>query len=170
MVLSASASYIAVPAAMRVALPEANPSIYLTLSLGVTFPFNLTLGIPLYLAVATRGDWEDKPMQTHKAKRVEITIEKVMERRLTDALQEAGVTGYTILPVRGGSGRSGEWSRVGQVSRGRGHGAGGLHRPPRPARRAARGRLRGGRAPYRRGLRDRLRRAAGRAVLTFPQG
>jgi len=52
MVLSASASYIAVPAAMRVALPEADPSIYLTLSLGVTFPFNLTLGIPLYLAVA----------------------------------------------------------------------------------------------------------------------
>lgn len=52
MVLSASASYIAVPAAMRVALPEANPSIYLTLSLGVTFPFNLTLGIPLYVALA----------------------------------------------------------------------------------------------------------------------
>ncbi len=53
MVLSASASYIAVPAAMRVALPEANPSIYLTLALGVTFPFNLTLGIPIYLALAT---------------------------------------------------------------------------------------------------------------------
>jgi hypothetical protein len=52
MTLSASASYIAVPAAMRVALPEANPSIYLTLSLGVTFPFNLTLGIPIYLAAA----------------------------------------------------------------------------------------------------------------------
>ena len=52
MVLSASASYIAVPAAMRVALPEANPSIYLTLSLGVTFPFNLTIGIPLYLTIA----------------------------------------------------------------------------------------------------------------------
>lgn len=52
MVLSASASYIAVPAAMRVALPEANPSVYLTLSLGVTFPFNLTVGIPLYLAIA----------------------------------------------------------------------------------------------------------------------
>lgn len=52
MVLSASASYIAVPAAMRVALPEANPAIYLTLALGITFPFNLTLGIPLYLAVA----------------------------------------------------------------------------------------------------------------------
>ena len=52
MVLAASASYIAVPAAMRVALPEANPSIYLTLSLGVTFPFNLTLGLPLYLALA----------------------------------------------------------------------------------------------------------------------
>ena len=53
MVLSASASYIAVPAAMRVALPEANPSIYLTLSLGVTFPFNLTLGVPVYVAVAS---------------------------------------------------------------------------------------------------------------------
>ena len=55
MVLSASASYIAVPAAMRVALPEANPAIYLTLSLGVTFPFNLTLGIPLYLAMAQQA-------------------------------------------------------------------------------------------------------------------
>jgi uncharacterized protein len=53
MTLAASASYIAVPAAMRVALPEANPSIYLTLSLGVTFPFNLTIGIPAYVAVAT---------------------------------------------------------------------------------------------------------------------
>lgn len=52
MTLSASASYIAVPAAMRVALPEANPSVYLTLSLGVTFPFNLTIGIPLYLTAA----------------------------------------------------------------------------------------------------------------------
>ncbi len=53
MVLAASASYIAVPAAMRVALPEANPSTSLTLSLGITFPFNLTIGIPLYLAVAS---------------------------------------------------------------------------------------------------------------------
>ncbi|WP_298817260.1 sodium-dependent bicarbonate transport family permease [uncultured Roseibium sp.] len=52
MTLSASASYIAVPAAMRVALPEANPSIYLTMSLGITFPFNLTIGIPLYLSLA----------------------------------------------------------------------------------------------------------------------
>lgn len=52
MVLGASASYIAVPAAMRVALPEANPALSLTLSLGVTFPFNLTLGIPLYLMIA----------------------------------------------------------------------------------------------------------------------
>jgi len=52
MILAASASYIAVPAAMRVALPEADPSIYLTLSLGVTFPFNLAVGIPIYYAVA----------------------------------------------------------------------------------------------------------------------
>jgi len=52
MTLAASASYIAVPAAMRVALPEANPSIYLTLSLGITFPFNITIGIPTYVAIA----------------------------------------------------------------------------------------------------------------------
>ncbi|MEO1281192.1 MAG: sodium-dependent bicarbonate transport family permease [Pseudomonadota bacterium] len=50
--LSASASYIAVPAAMRLALPEARPAIYLPLSLGVTFPFNLVIGIPLYIALA----------------------------------------------------------------------------------------------------------------------
>lgn len=47
--LAASASYIAVPAAMRLAIPEARPSIYLSLSLGITFPFNLTLGIPVYV-------------------------------------------------------------------------------------------------------------------------
>ena len=47
-VLSASASYIAVPAAMRLALPEANPSIYLPMSLAITFPFNLLIGIPVY--------------------------------------------------------------------------------------------------------------------------
>jgi hypothetical protein len=46
--LSASASYIAVPAAMRLSVPEANPGIYLPLSLAVTFPFNISLGIPLY--------------------------------------------------------------------------------------------------------------------------
>lgn len=56
-------------------------------------------------------------MQMHPAKRVEITIEAIMERRLTDALARAGVTGWTVLPVLGGSGRSGEWSRDGQVSR-----------------------------------------------------
>jgi len=50
--LAASASYIAVPAAMRLALPEAKPSIYLTLSLGVTFPFNVTIGIPIYIYLA----------------------------------------------------------------------------------------------------------------------
>jgi hypothetical protein len=49
----ASASYIAAPAAVRIALPEANPTLYLTASLGITFPFNVTLGIPLYYAMAT---------------------------------------------------------------------------------------------------------------------
>ncbi|OUD08516.1 sodium-dependent bicarbonate transport family permease [Marivivens niveibacter] len=53
MVLSASASYIAVPAAMRLALPDAKSGIYLTLALGVTFPFNLTLGMPLYYMLAS---------------------------------------------------------------------------------------------------------------------
>ncbi|MDA0923761.1 MAG: transcriptional regulator [Proteobacteria bacterium] len=56
-------------------------------------------------------------MQTHKAKRVEITIESVMETRLTNALIKAGVTGFTVLPVLGGSGKSGQWTREGQVSR-----------------------------------------------------
>ena len=56
-------------------------------------------------------------MQTHTAKRVEIVIEAPLERRLTEALTKAGVTGFTVLPVLGGSGRSGLWSREGQVGR-----------------------------------------------------
>ncbi len=55
MTLCASASYIAVPAAMRLALPEAKSGIYLSLSLGVTFPFNLTLGLPLFMALSGWG-------------------------------------------------------------------------------------------------------------------
>ncbi|MCL6585674.1 MAG: sodium-dependent bicarbonate transport family permease [Anoxybacillus sp.] len=51
-VLAASASYIAAPAAMRASVPEANPSIYLGMSLGLTFPFNLTVGLPLYYQLA----------------------------------------------------------------------------------------------------------------------
>jgi len=54
MVLCASASYIAVPAAMKLALPEAKASIYVPLSLAITFPFNILLGIPLYDALATQ--------------------------------------------------------------------------------------------------------------------
>lgn len=50
-VLIASGSYIAVPAAMRLALPEANPATYLTMSLAITFPFNLLIGIPSYHAL-----------------------------------------------------------------------------------------------------------------------
>nr|WP_269471137.1 sodium-dependent bicarbonate transport family permease [Thiomicrorhabdus aquaedulcis] len=52
MVLAASASYIAVPPAMRMAIPEANPSYYLTLTLGVTFPFNVIIGLPVYYYLA----------------------------------------------------------------------------------------------------------------------
>ncbi len=51
-VLAASSSYIAAPAAVRIALPQANPSYYLTASIGITFPFNLAFGIPLYYAFA----------------------------------------------------------------------------------------------------------------------
>lgn len=52
MVLCASASYIAVPAAMRMTVPQANPSLYISTALGVTFPFNVVVGIPAYLTLA----------------------------------------------------------------------------------------------------------------------
>jgi hypothetical protein len=51
-ILAASASYIAVPAAMRLALPTADPGRYLTMSLGITFPFNIIIGIALYTSLA----------------------------------------------------------------------------------------------------------------------
>lgn len=53
--LAASASYIAVPAAMRISVPEANPTLSLTASLGVTFPFNVLVGIPIYYALAAKA-------------------------------------------------------------------------------------------------------------------
>src|SRR3989344_6122274 len=56
MVLAASASYIAVPAVVRYAIPEADPSLYVSLSLGLTFPLNIVLGIPLYTQVV-QGLW-----------------------------------------------------------------------------------------------------------------
>jgi hypothetical protein len=55
-VLCASASYIAVPAAVRLAIPKASPSIYVSMSLAVTFPFNILIGLPLYLALI-RAVW-----------------------------------------------------------------------------------------------------------------
>ena len=50
-VLCASASYIAVPAAMRMSVPEANPSLYISMALALTFPFNIIIGIPIYLGI-----------------------------------------------------------------------------------------------------------------------
>ncbi|MEO7659420.1 MAG: sodium-dependent bicarbonate transport family permease [Pyrinomonadaceae bacterium] len=50
-ILAASASYIAVPAAMRLAAPKADPGLYLPMALGLTFPFNITVGLPLYYAI-----------------------------------------------------------------------------------------------------------------------
>ena len=52
-VLGASASYIAVPAAMRQAVPNADPGIYLPMALGMTFPFNIIVGLPIYWFVAS---------------------------------------------------------------------------------------------------------------------
>jgi len=53
-VLCASASYIAVPAAMRLAVPEANPGLYVSMALGITFPFNIAIGLPIYVAIVSR--------------------------------------------------------------------------------------------------------------------
>lgn len=50
-VLASSASYIAVPAAMKIAVPKANPGIYLPMALAITFPFNITLGMPVYMSI-----------------------------------------------------------------------------------------------------------------------
>jgi len=52
-ILAASASYIAVPAAMKIAVPKANPGIFLPMALAVTFPFNITLGFPIYYMIAS---------------------------------------------------------------------------------------------------------------------
>ena len=53
-VLSASASYIAVPAAMRLTVPEVNPSLYISMALALTFPFNIIIGIPVYYQLIER--------------------------------------------------------------------------------------------------------------------
>jgi hypothetical protein len=52
-ILAASASYIAVPAAMKISVPKANPSIYLPMALGITFPINITIGIPIYYYIVS---------------------------------------------------------------------------------------------------------------------
>ncbi len=51
-VMAAGASYIAAPAAVRIALPDANPTLYLTAAIAITFPFNLIVGIPLFFWMA----------------------------------------------------------------------------------------------------------------------
>jgi hypothetical protein len=52
-ILAASASYIAVPAAMRIAAPKSDPGLYIPMALGLTFPFNISVGMPLYYAIVT---------------------------------------------------------------------------------------------------------------------
>ena len=51
-VLAASASYIAVPAAMKISVPKANPGLFLPMALAVTFPMNITIGMPIYFLIA----------------------------------------------------------------------------------------------------------------------
>jgi uncharacterized protein len=51
-ILAASASYIAVPAAMKITVPKANPGLFLPMALAVTFPINITLGMPIYFLIA----------------------------------------------------------------------------------------------------------------------
>jgi uncharacterized protein len=53
-ILCGGASYIAAPAALRLVVPQANPSLYVPMALGITFPFNVTIGIPLYLEILRR--------------------------------------------------------------------------------------------------------------------
>jgi len=50
-ILAASASYIAVPAAMRIAAPKADPGLFVPMALGITFPFNITIGMPVYYEI-----------------------------------------------------------------------------------------------------------------------
>ena len=74
--LAASASYIAVPAVIRHAIPEANPSLYFGMSLGLTFPFNILVGIPLYASIAQRlfGQGGRTPPLAGDARFNEITL------------------------------------------------------------------------------------------------
>eukprot|EP00439_Symbiodinium_sp_Y106_P088455 s1_g991.t1 len=90
-VLAASASYIAVPAAIRLALPKADPGIFIPLSLGVTFPFNV-------LAI----------MQMFKKKKIEVVVEAIYAPRVVEAAKNAGAKGYTALPNLQGSGTHGD--------------------------------------------------------------
>ncbi|MBY0244926.1 MAG: sodium-dependent bicarbonate transport family permease, partial [Sphingobacteriaceae bacterium] len=53
-VLAASASYIAVPAAMKITVPKANPGLYLPMALAITFPINITIGMPIYFLIVQR--------------------------------------------------------------------------------------------------------------------
>ena len=56
-------------------------------------------------------------MKLHDAKRVAIIIEAPMQSRLTDAMEQAGITGYSVLPILAGSGRSGRWSADGMLGK-----------------------------------------------------
>lgn len=100
--LAASASYIAVPAAMRLAIPEANPTLSLAAVLGVTFPFNILAGdpaIPLAGPANCRSD--SMKLQTEKRTVLTVITEAAIENVLLRDLKRSGVSGYTVLDARG---------------------------------------------------------------------
>jgi hypothetical protein len=93
-VLAASAFYIAVPAVMRAALPEANPAVYMTLALGITFPFNIRIGIPLYTSAAQWIVGRPGDAMTETGfKRIEIITEFLRAGQVTAILDKAGASG-----------------------------------------------------------------------------
>ena len=106
-VLCASASYIAVPAAMRLAIPEANPSLYVPMALALTFPFNIVLGLPLYLAVDPRP----VELTMTPVKKIEIVADSLELEAITRVLDQHGVSGYTVIRRRRGSRRPGRAPR-----------------------------------------------------------
>jgi uncharacterized protein len=114
-VMAASASYIAAPAAVRIALPQANPAFYLGSSLGVMFPFNLSVGIPFcvgQLDGRLDGGQMNTSIQTVTLKRVTIIAESLLEARLLADLERLGAKGFTITEARGRGSRgvrASEW-------------------------------------------------------------
>lgn len=115
--LAASASYIAVPAALRLALPEARPAIYLPLSLSASRSLSTSRSAFPFISPPLRLCNESQLMKTHLKKRIDIMVEAPLMQRVINLLDEQKVGGYTVLPVLAGRGKDGAWHRDGVVGR-----------------------------------------------------